>query len=128
MTDNNILLRTTTIVLDEYNRLLSRADDKDQTIGALNETIRNLRNEMDKKAEGEPLVKVTHYNQRYDEYSDDSWKENAGTEFMNLADVKNMMKDSLKKEVEKEAIELQEKLECHPQAYQGFGWHQADRR
>jgi hypothetical protein len=113
MAENSVLLRTTTIGLDEYNRLREQAESKDRTIGMLEQEVQDLRNKISeteqKDEESKPLVKVVHYNQRYNPYDEEEWQEHCGVEYRNLSDVKTMIKESLKKETENK-IELQEVL------------------
>ena len=94
MPENNTLLRTTTIGLDEYNRLVSEAVSKDREIGALSESNGTLRRQLNEKEEKEdqinPLVKVVHYDHHDNDYEDEPWDENVRTEFRNLAEVQEI--------------------------------------
>ena len=113
MSENNTLLRTTTIGLDEYNRLVSEADNKDQLIGSLNQSISNLRNQLDKKEEKETetnsLVKIIHYEHHNNDYDDESWDESVHTEFRNLAEVQELANKKAQKVTENK-IEEQKNL------------------
>ena len=96
MAKNSEFLRTTTINLDEYNKLKSDIEHKTQLIGSLQENVHNLQNTIcelkSEKSSKEPLVKVitgSNYNDYYDT-----------TEFINLSETNELVKKELEKEYE----------------------------
>jgi hypothetical protein len=86
---------------------------KDEVIGSLKNQVNSLETKKyeDKKDEEskEPQIKVVHYNTRYDDYNDDSWQELSGVEFINMGEVKELMKKKLDKELE-DKLEEQKRL------------------
>lgn len=110
MTDNNVTLRTTTISLDEYNRLHDVHREQSEVIGAKDETIQNLRKEISGLNEKQPLVKVIHFvkewENEYDDYNDEmgerEYLSQKKVEFINLTDVTNMAVTQVKASLENE--------------------------
>lgn len=98
MSENNTLLRTTTISLDEYNSLKEAASNKSEVIGAHEETIRTLRKELTEAKEQQPKVKVIHYTREYnreyndyiDDYEDKPYLDEKKVEFVNLEEVQRI--------------------------------------
>ena len=113
MSENNTLLRTTTIGLDEYNRLVSEAVSKDREIGSLSESNNTLRRQLNEKEEKEdqtnPLVKIIHYEHYDNDYEDKPWDENVYTEFRNLTEVQEIANKKAQKVTENK-IEEQKNL------------------
>lgn len=96
MAKNSELLRTTTINLDEYNKLRSDIEHKTQLIGSLQENVHNLQNTIfelkSEKSSKEPLIKVIT-GSRHSDYYDT-------TEFINLSETKELVKKELEKKYE----------------------------
>jgi len=96
MAKNSEFLRTTTINLDEYNKLKSDIEHKTQLIGSLQENVHNLRTTISElkseKSSKEPLVKVIT-SSNYSDYYDT-------VKFINLSETKELVKKELEKEYE----------------------------
>lgn len=106
MAKNSELLRTTTINLDEYNKLKSDIEHKTQLIGSLQENARNLQNTIfelkSEKSSKEPLIKVIT-GSRHSDYYDT-------TEFINLSETKELVKKELEKKYENSLNESKETI------------------
>ena len=96
MAKNSEFLRTTTINLDEYNKLKSDIEHKTQLIGSLQENVHNLQNTIcelkSEKSSKEPLVKVITSSNHSDYYDT--------VEFINLSETKELVKKELEKQYE----------------------------
>jgi DNA repair exonuclease SbcCD ATPase subunit len=105
-------LRTTTISLDEYNKLRDLNLNLKETIGAKDETVRNLNTKIAELNEKQPLVKVIHmeetYDDNYDDYGDYEGRQknykHKKVEFINLTEVTGIALQKAR-EVSKEEIE-----------------------
>lgn len=119
MTDNNTTLRTTTIGLDEYNRLHDVHREQSEIIGAKTETIKNLEKEIIKLNEKQPLIKVIHFTKEwereYDDYNDEmgehEYLQQKKVEFVNLTDVTNMAVNQVKASLKNSQEGLENELQ-----------------
>jgi chromosome segregation ATPase len=120
MADNNTTLRTTTISLDEYNRLQDEAKLLRESKGALQTTISNLTEKVNELKETQPKIKVVHFTSEmdrdYDDWNDDyethPYLKQSKVEFINLTEVQALAKAEAKEEV-KQSIEVLENLKSN---------------
>lgn len=106
MSDNNTLLRTTTISLDEYNKLVSEVASLRETKGVLQNTMETIAKEKRQLEEKQPLVKVVHYEHKYgreyndyiDDYEEVDWLNMKKVDYVNLSDVTTMATSQAKKQ------------------------------
>jgi len=119
MTDNNTLLRTTTISLDEYNKLKTEADSLKALNGGQSATINILNSKVSELQEKQPQVKVIHYTREYensynewnDEMEEHPYDNVRKVEFVNLTDVTNLALSQAKAGVKAEVEQLKKDLE-----------------
>jgi chromosome segregation ATPase len=117
MSDNTTLLRTTTIGLDEYNRLNESVNTQRALVGALEQQIENLKEEIIKVEEKQPQVKVTHLVNEWNDYDDALYPKVNKVEFLNLPDVVSLANNTAKSIVKEKIDELESKLEVEEKSY-----------
>jgi chromosome segregation ATPase len=117
MSDNNTLLRTTTISLDEYNRLNESVNTQRALVGALEQQIESLKEDLIKVEEKQPQIKVTHSSREWDDYNEETYSKVNRVEFINLPDVVSLANNAAKNEVKERINDLEEKLETEERSY-----------
>jgi hypothetical protein len=115
-TTNN--LRSTTISLDEYNKLVNEASTLRETKGALQTTIQNLQDQIQKLNEKQPVVKVihytteqeTHYDDWRDEVMDEEYRRQSRIEFINVDTATELAVTQAKAQVSNEIRDLKDDI------------------
>ncbi len=111
MAENTKDLRTTTISLDEYNNLKDQTLALRERIGSKDAEVNLLHSKIQELQEQQPLVKVVHYREKYDDWDDSFTQAQDSIQFMNLGEVTELAKKEANAKVEARIKELEEKLE-----------------
>jgi chromosome segregation ATPase len=111
MPENNIPLRSTTISLDEYNKLQSEIALLREQKGVQQQTISQLQNKVNDLEQKQPQVKVTHWSKEYDDYDDEEFTSLNKVEFINLSEVTTIANNKAKKETKDKVEELENKIQ-----------------
>jgi chromosome segregation ATPase len=115
MAENTVDLRTTTISLDEYNKLNNEVNALRETKGALQTTITNLNSKVHELNEKQPVVKVIHFTKEweneYDDWNDEikehQYLRQSKVEYVNLTEVESLARAKAKEEL-KDKLEASE--------------------
>lgn len=111
MAENTKDLRTTTISLDEYNNLKDQTLALRERIGSKDAEVNLLHSKIQELQEQQPLVKVVHYREKYNDWDDEYTQAYDSVQFMNLGEVTELAKKEANAKVEARIKELEEKLE-----------------
>jgi len=111
MAENTKDLRTTTISLDEYNNLKDQTLALRERIGSKDAEVNLLHSKIQELQEQQPLVKIVHYREKYNDWDDEYTPAYDSVQFMNLGEVTELAKKEANAKVEARIKELEEKLE-----------------
>lgn len=111
MAENTKDLRTTTISLDEYNNLKDQTLALRERIGSKDAEVNLLHSKIQELQEQQPLVKVVHYREKYNDWDDEYTQAYDSVQFMNLGEVTELAKKEANAKVEARIKELEKKLE-----------------
>lgn len=111
MAENIKDFRLTTISLDEYNSLKDQVTTLRERVGSKDAQVDLLHSKIQELQEQQPLVKVVHYREKYDDWDDSFIQAQDSIQFMNLGEVTELAKKEANAKVEARIKELENKLE-----------------